>query len=510
MKTYEIKMSRSRWTCLLIAVLLIAMVGMLCSPYFTYGSATQNFVPVTDGNAAHLQSKWVLSGVDAAEDGYKEIEITSAKEMTVRTTNIIRVNQLAADAAVEGAKDAYDTVAKAVSGAEVALLKINAQEALVKEMADFIAAYEPSAAPAEGETVLPAEEIQAIKDAAVKSVDTAAKQLAKAQKEYENAKGYPQTIQDAVTAAREGAVETYSADASYAWVTETEEAFNAAIVEAYPDIAELDEDGVEAYFAEISDEEKEGKVYGKLAAEKAKAAAGYDKAEKTVEIVEDTVKAAEKAKKNAESALKSYDKEVDKLKENAAKLDASKTFADADTNVTATAIPELVYEEYEKTSSEPEMMETVGKVSYKEKKAELSLTFANGEKIDTTYSTNVSFNEFKELSILGYIGFPYEVEDFTEEMAYKIKNFYINDVILVPILLLVLAILGVVVCYLKRDKLSAAILPLAFGLVGVIGYLTSDFLKLGDKFTTHVVGYAIIVVISIVHIVLSIKEKKAK
>ena len=63
-------------------------------------------------------------------------------------------------------------------------------------------------------------------------------------------------------------------------------------------------------------------------------------------------------------------------------------------------------------------------------------------------------------------------------------------------------------CALKKDKLSAGIVPAILGVVGVIGYLTSDFLKLGDKYTVHIILFAVIFVVAVLHIVLSAKKAK--
>ena len=75
MKTYQIKMSRSRWFSLLLAVLMIVMIVELCTPYFTYGKQTLSFVPPEGGNEKILNGTWKLSGSDETQDGYKEIVI---------------------------------------------------------------------------------------------------------------------------------------------------------------------------------------------------------------------------------------------------------------------------------------------------------------------------------------------------------------------------------------------------------------------------------------------------
>lgn len=509
MKTYEIKMSRSRWMSLLIAVLLVIMLVTLCKPYFEYGKETSKFIPADKNAVNHLKETWVLNDKLPEEDGYKKIEMTD-KTMTVSTTNIIREHQLAADKAVDDAKAAYEAAAKYTVDAEKAMLTIQKKVPVLEEMNAFIQQYElPEGA------AITAEELETFKADAQKQYETALKQPEKAVKGYEETKEYVAKMQEAVNTAREGAVKTYSADASYPWITETTEAYEKAIAEAYPD-------ATEEFFASISAEEKDSVIYKKLADEKAKAAEGYALANSTVKGVSDANSKSKKSSENATKALTAFDKPFDKVKDIAAKIDPSKVF-DVDLEVVTTPVAELVFEEYEKTSSEEKMMKTEGKVSYKDNKSELTLTFANGEKIVTTFAPSVEYNDVKELSILGYIAFPYkdEIKEFESEMIYKIHEYYINDVILVPIALLVLAILGIIVCYIKRDKMSAAFLPLAFSLVGLIGYSTSEFLKLAadahikflgleltvDRFYLHLIGYAVVLIVSALHIFMSAKKK---
>jgi len=258
-----------------------------------------------------------------------------------------------------------------------------------------------------------------------------------------------------------------------------------------------------------TNEELDNAVYGKLEAEKAKAAEGYAICAGVVETSEDIVKAIEKAKKASDKALKDFDKEIEKLVGYAKDLKSTEEYDTKAPAVEAKAAPELIVPEYEKTNDEPAMMTTTGKAKYNDKKNLLTLTFANGDEIETEFTTNVSYNGTKELSILGYVGFPYNVPDFDMEMGYKIANYYINDVVLVPIALLILAVLGIIFCIIKREKMSAAFLPVAFAVIGIIGYSFSDFLKLGEKFWYHMIGFIVVLLVAALHIFLKSKEKKA-
>ncbi len=591
MKTYEIKMSRSRWFSLLLAVLMIVMIVELCTPYFTYGKQTLSFIPPEGGNEQILNGTWKLSGSDETQDGYKEIVINNGK-MTVRTTNIIRVNQIAADEAVETAKADYEKIAANVKAADIAVQKAEALQAEGEKVFnmiskavgsnetadDFEKAEEAAEATAENAEAATEEKSKYLTDAEgnlkkmVKAVTDAKENLAKAQEALVIA-------QEAVTAARNGAVKTYEADASYAWITETEEAYNNAIDEQFKDeyvsgntervraelIAAAEEKELAAlkktrkselkaegitdskevekalnevvisaekkseidasmtdevvneevekqyadYIANMLGEKKDGALNDKLNANKALAAEGAKAAAEAMSSAENAAKEGEKTyQKKAEKAATDSEKELEKLKKAALELLPETEFEELEMSFEAAEVAALQYEAYDNTSSEKAMMETEGKAKYNEKKSTLTLTFANGEKIDTDFGASFSYNEVKHLSILGYVGFPYEVEDFSEEMTYRIEDFYINDVVLVPIILLVLCILGIVMCAMKKDKLSAGIVPALVGIVGVIGYLTSDFLKLGDKYTVHIVLYAVIFAVAVLHIVLSAKKAK--
>lgn len=597
MKTYEINMSRSRWFSLLLAVLMIVMVVELCTPYFTYGKQTLSFVPPEGGNEKILNGTWKLSGSDETQDGYKEIVINNGK-MTVRTTNIIRVNQIDADKAVETAKADYAKIAANVQAADIAYQKAVALEAegekvfnmIAKklgstETADELEKAEEQAEAAANATAENAEAVVEEKPAEDKpkqltdaetSLKKMVKAVADAKDNFAKAQEALVIAQEAVTAARNGAVKTYEADASYAWITETEEAYNNAVDEAFKadyisgntdrvraeliaaaeekelaaqkkarkaelkgvDAKEVDkelekvaltaekkaeiaatitDDAVAAeiekqyadYIANMLGEKKDGTLYDKLNANKALAAEGAKAAVDAMNNAENAAKEGEKTyQKKAEKAATDSEKELEKLKKTALELLPETVFEDLAGDYQAAEVAALQYEAYDNTSSEKAMMETEGKAKYNEKKSTLSLTFANGDKIDTPFGASFGYNEIKHLSILGYVGFPYEVEDFSEEMTYRIENFYINDVVLIPIILLVLCIIGIVMCALKKDKLSAGIVPAILGVVGVIGYLTSDFLKLGDKYTVHIILFAVIFVVAVLHIVLSAKKAK--
>ena len=591
MKTYEIKMSRSRWMSLIIAVMLIAMIVQLCLPYFSYGKDAMTFVPPEGGNEAMLNGKWILSGSDPSADGYKEIEIKSGK-MTVNTTNIIRVNQLAADEAVDTVKADFDKIVANATGSEEAYLKVLQINDMTQKVYEFVAekcnvnasAAAVVADASSGEAAASGSEDF---DSVAANKAKVENQVSIAKTNYESAFAAIDIARASVATAREGAVDAYKADASYAWINETTEAKTEALYDEYlPAYAaentarvrkqledalvnkELDalkkaekdtlkaanpektskeidamidtaklknqidmaaitaavsDDAVEEemmkQFATMLDEmlgdERDSAIYNKLDEYKAVAAAGVAKAQSAVKAADDAAKEAEKTYfKKADKAKTDAIKEYNKAVAIALKLDPTAEFVElskdgAELEAAVSEIAPLDYQEYEKDNTEKAMMSSEGKAKYTEKKSLLKLTFANGEEYEVDFASSFQYNGIKKLSILGYVGFPYNVEDFTNEMIYRIKDFYINDVVLLPIVLLVMAILGVLLCYFKKDNMFSGVIPAAFGIVGVIGYLCSDFLKLGDRFLLHVICYAVITVFSAIHIWLCVREKKA-
>ena len=516
MKTFEIKMNRSRWTSLIIGVLLVAMIVMMCLPYFTYGSDQLTFTPASTNTTKLYGETWVLSGSDSDTDGYKEIEISKdGKSMTVRTTNIIRVNQLAADEAVETALAVYEEVKANVVACEEALKKAEAELASVQAISDELKAKggfkdeteADATEAAEGEEEAAATEeatddpIKTAYDSVASNLKKVTKSYTTCQTNYENAKAALVTAQEAVTAATEAAKKAYTADASYTWITETTEAKDAALKEAYPDKEAAD---LEAMLGS----ERDSVINEKLAAYKATAIEAGKEAAAAKKSAETAQTDAAKCKKNVDSAIKTSDKEIDKAVKSIVEIIPEYEAAEIPETFETTAVADVVYTEYEKTSDEPKLMETTGKVTYKNDKETLKLEFANGDTIETTYATKMSYNGKKDISILYFVGFPYNATDFDTELGYKIADYKINDVVLLPIVLLVLAIIGIVLCILKKDKFTAGIIPAAFGIVGVVGYLTSAFLKLGNHYVLHIVVCAVILVVSALHIYLGIKDKK--
>ena len=569
MKTYEIKMNRSRWTSLLIGILCILLVVMLCTPYFTYGKVTTSMVPADGDDKLLFGRTWTLNGVEEGTDGYQKIDIQDGKEKsTLYTTNILRVNQKATLATLTAAIDNYNEIATACEKSDEYLV------ACQGEMDAFKAYYEgekanyvPAAEGAEPN------EAQAAFLALEKAYTNASKKLDEAIKMKDTANAQLVAAKAAVDQAYAAADKAFAQDASYAWVTETTAAYNDALLEAYPEEAKIGfaEAKLDAFKTWLS--EKYADEFATFEGKKAlnnfyeahnKTAEDYDEFFKANEVeltAEEIVTSAEKVKEvlagkmsdadrdelvigklngmkavSAEAAAEAAaaQKATDAaLKAGAQKQTSDKAKKDYDAIVKAFADYKVVPENDEETEeAEPYKAAEIAKLkidgfeknfkaidsSIKEdtlmksactvklKKGVLTIDFANGETKTDSFASYVNYDSEKTLSLLGYVGFPYNHDEFTTEAAYAIKDYYINDVVLLPIILGLLGVLGLVIAILKRDSFGVGICPVLAGIIGIIGYCTSTFLKMGDRFTMHIIFYCILLVVGGLHLGLGIRD----
>lgn len=82
------------------------------------------------------------------------------------------------------------------------------------------------------------------------------------------------------------------------------------------------------------------------------------------------------------------------------------------------------------------------------------------------------------ISCLGYLGFPAEFKQINDVMDLK----YITlKQLFVPVLLIVFAVVELVVS-LRKSGLPVAVISFFWALLGMIGYLTSDFLALANMY----------------------------
>ena len=170
--------------------------------------------------------------------------------------------------------------------------------------------------------------------------------------------------------------------------------------------------------------------------------------------------------------------------------------------------------EFEADQTESLIMESTAQVKYtkraNEDVATVTIEFENGEKKETTFSTEVNYDKIEKVSILGFVAFPEDyAASFESTVAdYKIASYSRNSVVLVPIILLILLVVGIVLAFVYRDSFASGICPAAAGIIGILGFAFSTFLKLGSSRTAFIILFALLLVISCIQIFLCIKDKR--
>jgi len=89
-------------------------------------------------------------------------------------------------------------------------------------------------------------------------------------------------------------------------------------------------------------------------------------------------------------------------------------------------------------------------------------------------------------SIQSYVWFPTDHAPLESYIAGQVGGDYqINDIVLMPILVLVMTVIGIILCIAKSDIAFVSLIPLACGLVGVWGYLCQPAFQLGTNWVLH-------------------------
>ena len=85
------------------------------------------------------------------------------------------------------------------------------------------------------------------------------------------------------------------------------------------------------------------------------------------------------------------------------------------------------------------------------------------------------------VSIGGYVWFPSDHGEVTSYLQEQVSSdFKINDVIAMPILVLLLSVATIVVCIWQMNNPLVSLLPIACGLSGVWGFLAKAAFRLGS------------------------------
>ena len=112
------------------------------------------------------------------------------------------------------------------------------------------------------------------------------------------------------------------------------------------------------------------------------------------------------------------------------------------------------------------------------------------------------------VSIGGYVWSPSDHGEVTSYLQEQVSSdFKVNDVIAMPILVLLLSVATMVVCIWKMDNPLATLLPIACGLVGVWGFLARAAFRLGSTWGFQLVLCIALIALGAVALVTGLKKE---
>ena len=133
------------------------------------------------------------------------------------------------------------------------------------------------------------------------------------------------------------------------------------------------------------------------------------------------------------------------------------------------------------------------------------MDYAVATKVPTADGTDTEMVMVEDnMNVLSFLAFPNSGKEtaIKNQMKQKLDDtdYTINGATTGPVLLIILAVLGAVACFLKKDKFIASFLPLAWCIYGVYVYLTNSYIRLGG--VDYWVQFALLAIVGVLAIAL--------
>lgn len=113
------------------------------------------------------------------------------------------------------------------------------------------------------------------------------------------------------------------------------------------------------------------------------------------------------------------------------------------------------------------------------------------------------------VSISSYVWFPADYANVDDYLSGTIDDYSINDMLTTPILLQVLCAAGAALCLIRAGHPLVLILPLAAGIAGTIGYLTTPALHMGGNWVLHLLISILLLAAAAAGLILNGKNSRA-
>lgn len=114
-------------------------------------------------------------------------------------------------------------------------------------------------------------------------------------------------------------------------------------------------------------------------------------------------------------------------------------------------------------------------------------------------------NGTQTASIQQYVWTPTELTDLSKYLGEEtgISGFSVEKIMMTPLFELILFIAGAILCTWKGDRPLTALIPIAMGLLGVLGYLGSSAFSLGSGWSLHFLVCVVLKDLGIVNLLMS-------
>lgn len=89
-------------------------------------------------------------------------------------------------------------------------------------------------------------------------------------------------------------------------------------------------------------------------------------------------------------------------------------------------------------------------------------------------------------SIMGYIAMPSDYPELESFFESNVEEFNINDVVGAPLWVFLIGAVACVVCLVWRDRAAASLAAVVWSVGGLIGYISSAYLPLGNAYYLHI------------------------
>lgn len=109
------------------------------------------------------------------------------------------------------------------------------------------------------------------------------------------------------------------------------------------------------------------------------------------------------------------------------------------------------------------------------------------------------------ISLSEYVWFPEDHEKgITKALKAEFgKEYELNDIVLIPVVILVAGVIGIYMCATNARKSWVSVFPIIAGVAGVFGYMSSPILQTGNNWMLHWVAALVVLIVGAISFIIS-------